>query len=103
MMEKPVAKLKPNSDHNIDDPLNIESASHLLLAGSQLSRNTDTNSEMEIKSEAKNMPTLMSENLTEAEDDKLCSIVIADTPPVKQMSLNSNQICTIYVRFKSNF
>ena len=92
MMEKPVAKLKPNSDHNIDDPLNIESASHLLLAGSQLSRNTDPNSEMEIKSEAKNMPTLMSENLTEAEDDKLCSIVIADTPPVKQMSLNSNQI-----------
>ena len=64
MMEKPVAKLKPNSDHNIDDPLNIESASHLLLAGSQLSRNTDNNSEMEIKSEAKNMPTLMSENLT---------------------------------------
>ena len=65
MMEKPVAKLKPTSDHDIDDPLNIESASHMLLAGSQLSRNTDTNFEMEIKSEAKNMPTLMSENLTE--------------------------------------
>ena len=87
MMKKPVAKLKANSDHSINDPLDIESASHLLLAGSQLSRSTDTNSEMEIKSEVKNMPTLMFEN-TDADDDKF----YADTPKEQQMSLNSNQI-----------
>ena len=70
-MQQPVTNFKlvketENEPANaqMSDPLalNIESLSQTsLLAGSQLS---NTGFEVEIKSEVKNVPTLMSENLT---------------------------------------